>query len=297
MNLVLRQASRSTLQRAQLLVAGLWFVKTVLWSWDDIAELPLVLFEPVGLHRWVPASWWPTLLDASGLEATRYAVLLLLGLALWPAARSWAFLAAALVLTHHQGLLHGFGFVNHQELVLLYGLYVFAIFAFGGRQWEARAPGLPVILILLLLCLTYSMAGAYRLVRHPELFLDPATMMGWVLLNSARPLHYGWSLGLDLPWSVGLAWTMHLGFIGITVLELLAPLALVWRPFRIVFLLIIPIPFHVSCLLLMNIFFWENAVLMVLFFDLAPVRQRGPAVAPVGRDTSYPLASRRDASH
>lgn len=267
MNLVHRHASTASLRAAQALVVGLWLFKTGLWSWDDLAELPLALFQPVGLHRWLPPSCSPWMLAASGLAALRWLAIGLLLATTIRRVRPYAFVGAGIVLLHFQALQHGFGFVNHQEMVPLYALFVFGICAWGRTSWDTRVPGLPILAILVMLCLVYSIAGVYRVVRHPELFSDPATMVGWVLVNSARPLEYGWAIGLNLPWSAWLAWVMHVGFIGVTVLEIGAPLALVWRPFRIVFLAIMPIPFHVTCLLLMNIFFWENGVLMLLFLD------------------------------
>jgi len=278
MTLVHDRASVATPRTAQLLVAGMWFIKTALTHWSDIAELPPVLFAPVGFQRWLPPTWWSVLLDANVLEGMRFAVLAALGLSLWRAARAVSLLLAGLLLLHHQALRHGFGFVNHQELVPLYAVFLCAFFGFGGRAWEQRAPGLPIIGILLLLCLSYALAGAFRVLHHPELFLNPGAMMGWILLNSSRPLHYGWTLGLNLPWGPGLAWLLQAGLIVVTALEILAPLALVSARFRVVFLTVIPIPFHFACLILMNIFFWENAVLMLLFFDLAQLRHRAVQV-------------------
>ncbi len=273
MNLVHRHASTASLRAAQALVVGLWLFKTGLWAWDDLAELPLALFQPVGLHRWLPPSCFPWLLTASGLAALRWLAIGLLLATTIRRVRPYAFVGAGIVLLHFQALQHGFGFVNHQEMVPLYALFVFGICAWGRTPWDTRVPGLPILAILVMLCLVYSIAGVYRVVRHPELFSDPATMVGWVLVNSARPLEYGWTIGLNLPWSVWLAWVMHVGFIGVTVLEIGAPLALVWRPFRIVFLAIMAIPFHATCLLLMNIIFWENGVLMLLFLERASDHQ------------------------
>lgn len=280
MKLLHRDATPTTLRAAQVLVVALWLFKTVPWGWSDLAELPLSLFEPVGLHRWVPASWYPWFLDAGVLTWLRWLAIGCLVATFFGPVRPYAFIAAGLVLMHNQALQHGFGFVNHQELVPLYALFLFGLCGWGRRPWDARVPGLPIVVILLMLSLVYAMAGVYRVVRHPELFVDPATMMGWVLLNSARPLEYGWDVGLRLPWSHGLMWVMHIGFIGVTILEILAPLALVWRPFRWLFLLVIPFPFHFACLVLMNIFFWENAVLMLLFIDWSGwAARRGTGVA------------------
>jgi hypothetical protein len=269
MTLVHRDASTLTLARAELVVAALWFLKTAWTPWGDVGELPFDLFQPVGFHRWLPSAWWPALLDGGVLEALRFLALAALLATRWRPARAWGFLLAGVVIAHHQAIIHGFGFVNHQELVSLYALFVFGGFALAAPNPRPGQAGVPIVIVLAILCFTYVLAGVYRIVVHPEIIRDPGSMMGWILLNSARPLFYGWNIGLDLPWSPALAWATHAGFLLVNVLELLAPLALVWRPFRWLFLAVMVVPFHVGCLLLMNIFFWENGVLLLLFFDWA----------------------------
>jgi len=61
----------------------------------------------------------------------------------------------------------------------------------------------------------------------------------------------------------------RVGFVVVTLFEFLTPLCLLSRKFRYVWLIII-IPFHFLTWLLMNIFFWQNLLLMlVLFVDIS----------------------------
>lgn len=267
MTLVHRHTTERTLNGVRLFVAAIWLFKTATTPWSDIAELPLSLYSPVGPHRWLSPDWWPVLLSAPLLDALRWMVLAALAATLVPRLRGVAFLVAAVVITHHQALIHGFGFVNHQELVALYSLYILGAFSLWVREPTAEERGLPIVLILSLLCTSYVLAGVYRIVLRPDIFTDPGSMMGWVLINSARPLHYGFDVGLGLPWGPWLAYGLHAGFILVTALELLAPLALVSRWFRWFFLAVMVVPFHLGCLVLMNIFFWENAALLLLFLE------------------------------
>jgi hypothetical protein len=55
----------------------------------------------------------------------------------------------------------------------------------------------------------------------------------------------------------------------VTLFEILSPLALVWRRFRWVWLAVIA-PFHLTTLFTMNIFFWENLILLAVVFTGLP---------------------------
>jgi uncharacterized membrane protein len=56
---------------------------------------------------------------------------------------------------------------------------------------------------------------------------------------------------------------LNAGFVVVTVLEVLAPLCLFSRRFRLLWLGVM-VPFHVATLFLMKIFFWQNLILLVL---------------------------------
>ena len=280
MSLIHAQATPATLVWAERLVVLLWIGKTGWTAWSDLAELPFVLYEPVSFHRWIPAEWLGVLLRADVLAAMRASAIVLLLLALWSPLRALGFLGAGCVLMHHQALLYGFGFVNHQEIVLLYALFVFGLFALAGARWRERAPGAPLVVILALLAFSYVLSGVYRVLLHPEVLVDTGAMMGWILLNSYRPLYYGWEIGPTLPWGPTLAVLAQTGLVIVTVLEILAPVALWSRGFRWLFVAVMMVPFHLSCLLLMNIFFWENGALMLLFWETARRAPPGSAADP-----------------
>ena len=59
------------------------------------------------------------------------------------------------------------------------------------------------------------------------------------------------------------------GFFVVTLFEVLTPLALVWRRFRWAWLAVM-VPFHLSTLVTMNIFFWENLILLAVVFTNLP---------------------------
>src|SRR4029453_979242 len=58
---------------------------------------------------------------------------------------------------------------------------------------------------------------------------------------------------------------MKAGFIVTTAFEILTPAILLGNTFRRLWIAIM-IPFHISTLLTMNIFFWQNTVLILLLF-------------------------------
>jgi predicted DCC family thiol-disulfide oxidoreductase YuxK len=85
----------------------------------------------------------------------------------------------------------------------------------------------------------------------------------WVVEMSSKVSYFQFGLGryvVDYEW---LALALRYGLIFITVIETLALFCLVSRPFRLIFLSVV-IPFHVAVLLMMNILFAENMILISL---------------------------------
>jgi hypothetical protein len=76
---------------------------------------------------------------------------------------------------------------------------------------------------------------------------------------------------LDEPW---LAQLLKWSFPVATVLEVASPLALFSRSFRLVWVLGFVLPFHAGIMLLMNIVFIENCLLMLLFFNVTSLLAR-----------------------
>jgi hypothetical protein len=75
------------------------------------------------------------------------------------------------------------------------------------------------------------------------------------------------------PWLSGI---LSAGFAVITLVEILSPFCLLSRTFRRIWLVSM-LAFHVLTLLLMQIFFWENVVLILVLMTGLLVRRRGDA--------------------
>jgi hypothetical protein len=264
-------------------IFAIWLVKIAPDQLTFLAELPRSIFRPAGFLQFVPDEAWPLLLTAGTLGVFKAVIILSLVLAMI-GARPYKAIAifCAAALTIHQGLVRSFTFVNHQELPILFAVYVLAFYpAADGFTWPARKPAATnqqiysgaLVTITLLLLLPYTAAAAYRLAYSaPGIFLSDS-MPYW--LGSLSGLDAdGWSLGLwvlDYPILVS---AFKLVFPVTTGFELLAPLCIVWLRFRRVWLAVM-IAFHLLSWFLLNIFFWENLLLIaVLLSDVDQVYGR-----------------------
>jgi hypothetical protein len=217
----------------------------------------------------LPPAAWEWILAPVNLGGLRLGLAVGLLLLTWAADRdAWVRLlglpvAAAVIV--QQALPRSFGHVNHAEIGILWLLLLLTAFSWADRFNQRRGPPLaspPLVVGAFLFCLSYSLVG---LARVSFLGLDgwAGAMQAWAFRSSVSNPLAGPSLGLyayQIPWfGEMLRW----GLPFVTVCELLAPLALVCRPFRLVFLLGM-LGFHVGVWLIMNISFWENGVLLLL---------------------------------
>ena len=181
------------------------------------------------------------------------------------------------------------GFINHGQIGPLFVLLVFAVF--GGRHYlptlgfgpapdpqesawappagtrgPAAYPYTPVVwLAALMLIIPYTFIGINRFRQGGlELFQGDA-LLDYINLTSRRYSVYGSSVFLDLikiPW---LAAGLKAGYFVTTVFETCSAGVLFSRTFRRIWLIVI-VPFHVVTLFAMNIFFWENVLLILVLF-------------------------------
>ena len=181
------------------------------------------------------------------------------------------------------------GFINHAQLASLLVLLVFA--AFGGRRYLPRlgfgpdgdtpretgsalppaggATGfqyLPIVWLAgVMIIIPYTFIAMNRFFQGGlELFQGDA-LLDYIALTSRRYSVYGSSVFLDLievPW---LAAALKGGYLVTTLFELTSAGVLFSRMFRRVWLLVI-VPFHAVTLFAMNIFFWENVLLILVLF-------------------------------
>ncbi len=263
---------RQTLGFVRACVFLIWLVKIIPDPFFFLAELPFSIFKPSGVLRLVPTGVWQWLLDANILSAFKVFLVLTLILAMI-GVKPYRLIAviAAILLTVHQGLVRSFTFVNHQELGLLFCVYALAVFpAADGFSWPKRKQPVSspqtyagaLLTMTLLVVLPYCAIGAYRLVHAaPAIFFDDSLPF-W--LGSLSGLDAdGWSLGLWVLRHPMLVLILKVGFLIITFLELLAPLCLILPRFLKLWLAVI-IPFHFLSWFLLNIFFWENLLLIAL---------------------------------
>jgi hypothetical protein len=268
------KVSPQTLGFARITVYGIWFWHVVKDPLSKVAEVPFESFSPIGVLQLVPQPLWRLIYTTEFLSALKLTMLVglaLLVLGVGPF-RCIAILTCIL-LTFYQGLIRGFGYINHGELPILYSAYVLAVFpsahAVSLRRGEVdRAPPVmyqaPMITAALLLCLTYTFVGARRLAEGGLEIFSNGTIIYMIALRSFEPGPSGSGYGhlvLEHPW---LALMLQVGFPVVTAFELLSPLCLFYRGFRRAWLVAI-FAFHLMTGLFMQIWFTANFLLILVF--------------------------------
>lgn len=274
------EANARSLAAFRIWVFGAWLVLTLLCPFTELSRLPVEAFQSVGLLHNLPDAVWPIMLSTAGLWTIK---LTLLGSLLWsivggPKARV-AMAASVGLLLLVQSLLRGFsGHINHGELPLWFAALVLAcspsLDALAWRpEHDRRDPGkpradyaAPLQLIVVMFCLTYLFVGVVRLVDGGIPLLLSDSLRIWSIQAAYLPRFYTNDFGLLLYDWPQLSGALTAGFVIVTIFELLSPLVLFSRRFRYVWLAVI-VGFHFGTLLLMNIFFVPNLILMVVMID------------------------------
>jgi hypothetical protein len=137
-------------------------------------------------------------------------------------------------------------------------------FSVGGkatRERTASAYQFPLLIMLVAALLCYTMVGVHRFARGDYRVFDSAVVRSWLLQRGQEEFKYG-LLVANTPW---LLWCFRAGFFVCTVLEVISLACLRWRTFAYGWLVFFTV-FHFLSLLTMNIFFWENTILLWLLF-------------------------------
>jgi hypothetical protein len=253
-------------------------------GWSDL--LPRILFSPSGLAsvRYAAA----LLLFASALGVKPFRPLALGGVALF---------------TLYLALIGS----SHRELAAVYLGVALAlgpsatVWSVGPRLHEPtpvkpEAFAATLQLATFVFLLTYALIGAERLIRAaPDAFLD-GSLIWHIASNSDRNGTFRFTFGYRLLEHVPHARAFFgAGFLVSTLFEALAPLALFFRGFRRAFVLF-ALAFHTANLVLMNIEFTLNCVVLVLLLvdweppsahrateaTPAPAERDAPREQPVG---------------
>jgi hypothetical protein len=285
--------SRQHVTAVRTVVLGIWLTIVAITPYGDYAQLPDGMIAGYGLGR--------LLLGGHVLRAFFFSYPVLMALKwgaivgcalaiLYPNRFRWltpVVLVFIVVLDQLTKSLNGF--INHAQLAPLLVLLVFA--AFGGRRYLPRLgfgpdadapretgsalppPGgatgfqyVPIVWLAgLMIIIPYTFIAVNRFFQGGlELFRGDA-LLDYIALTSRRYSVYGSSIFLDLievPW---LAAALKAGYLVTTLFELTSAGVLFSRIFRRVWLLVI-VPFHAVTLFAMNIFFWENVLLILVLF-------------------------------
>lgn len=270
---------------ARIVVSGLWLSMLLFADLPGSADLPeewfdrngplLLLPESVAAALRSPASLWTVHLGGCGL-----AVACLLGVRPFPLV-AVPLLVTVLVAESLGPKAFTGGEINHAQLGAVFALAGLAIFPCGER-WSICGPArrrldphlakAAMLVPMLLLGAAYMAIGTRRIARNGiDIFLDE-TILTYFTSRSLIYSPTGFDYGLLVHDSAWLAAAAKAGFAVTTLCEALAPLCLLAGPRLRTVWLVVMVPFHLLSLFTMNIFFWENIVLILTFFTGWPQR-------------------------
>lgn len=254
------------------------------WAIGDptrIAALPRDWYVAQGPFRWLPGAFYAAVFDPTFLSGLRWSALAVAGVAA-TGLRPYPLFAGVFCVLYLllRALAAGFGgFIGHGWLALTFCSWVLAVFpaaavlALGRARPLARRAELytaPIVAMGALFCTCYFLLGLRRFARGGlEIFWNDAlpTYIGLASLKDGA--YGGFEYGVLILTSPLAAVAMKAGYFVVTVMEVLAPLCVLSGGFRWLWLAVM-IPFHLSTLLTMNIFFDNNIVLMLLSLTPLP---------------------------
>lgn len=276
---------------ARIVIFGLWWAIVTATPLHLLSELPHAIARPPGLLQLLPAAFWDFFLQAVPLTLFRVALTFSLSLVL-VGAKPFNLLAVVTVcgLLLFDGTLKTYGgFISHSHFSLLYVAALLSITPSGERlcvrmrfarssrplfqpiRMRMVDPGAVLRLGAFIVAVPYALIGFQRLLlTGTSIFIDDS-LPKFVLLRNLEPSEYSFSFGLLLVASPLLIAIVKLAFVAVTLAEITSPLVPFDHRVRRIWLAII-VPFHFFTLLTMNIFFWQNLILIALLFTEFPTR-------------------------
>ncbi len=259
---------------------GIWIVRLALDPLERLGELPLSVFRPIAPVMYFPETWQTFLMRPDTLWIFRLATIGILALAAFGFRFLTTGLLSCVALSVYQATVRGYGHVNHAEIIPLIAVYILTAFAWADHVERTKRPACPLIAVVLVLCLSYAFVGAYRLSNGGVGVFFTNGIERSAILNSNRTSWFNFGLGDFLLENQIVQLGLRLGFIFVTLAEILAPFCLVSKRCRIGFLLVI-FPFHLLTMLTMHIAFFENLLLLGLLVEF-----RRPKAAKKGTPES-----------
>jgi hypothetical protein len=255
-------------------VFALWLY-VFLTRWPHGIELPAELFVARGVGLLVPETVLSLLLSPGFTAFFPWVfvpVVLAAALGLRPF-RLWAVLAVVLLVMFDCRAKGFSGFVYHSMVLPLAttGVLACAPAADGFVVQRSKAAAVkpdsvyrfPLLVMLTAGLFCYTFMAVHRLVNGDYAVFNGEALHAWLLVRSQEPASTGFVLGTAVANSPVMFALYKAGFLVTTVLELLSLLCLYSRRFALVWLVYFLV-FHVLSLLTLNIFFWENSLMLPL---------------------------------
>lgn len=274
------ESSARGLATLRVAVYGTWLVVLLAWPITSAGQLPSEWFSPRGFARWLPGWMWEYSIESTTLSVI-HALAILGCSALLLGVRPFRPLAivTSLLLVYTETISKGFsGYANHGQSALLYAALILPYFPasdrlsiYGGKVSLRNAATYlaGMYCVAMSLAVTYSLIGVERIAEGGwDIFTGDALLVDLVR-TSHEYSRYGFNVVAWITHSAVLVMFLKMGFVVATIAEILSPFAIICRYFRYLWLVII-LSFHVSTLITMNIFFWENVVLLLVLFVLFP---------------------------
>jgi len=274
--LIHSNATSETLARFRLVIYVVWLVNIIRTPLHLYSYLPTESFNSWGLYSLfevvIEVSDTDFFLSSDFLYGFKFSLILLLLLCIFGIKPiKLITILTFLFLLFFDLLVKGhYGFTNHAQSALLFCTFIVTIFPssniftikFSKEEISADFRyKQALILCSVIILFAYSFIGTHRLVHDGIRVFTEGSILTHIILNSQNYSITGFQFAIGLLQNSFIQSLVISGYIVITIFEILAPLVLIYKPFRIVWLWVM-IPFHLSTLFLMNIFFWENIILL-----------------------------------
>lgn len=279
LHVIHENANEGNLRFARTLVFGFWSLYYVFNPVQNAADFPFASTDYVAIIASLPPPVLDWLWDKDSLFLLRLFAAVSAALCINRRLLFIFGLPLCLDLTLLQGVVRCFN-TSHGEVVPLLAAWTLTGFCMleprassQTRTWNDAF--YPLFVICAILTSTYFFAGLHRVLSDPTIIFSNA-MKHWAIAGTMKDNFLPPGLGHYTAKYLTLDWALRGAFLFTTVMELLSPLVLLQRKFRI-FWLMAMVGFHVGTLVFMRILFWENCLLYPLFFENIRLGGRSPS--------------------
>ncbi|MBU3728184.1 MAG: hypothetical protein FGM37_02910 [Phycisphaerales bacterium] len=272
MRLVDYPGSPRTLALARCTVGGLMLWIMAAQDLPGAAEIPHVWFDQIGPVALLPREWALTMLDIRFLSILRWtgiALAIAFAGGVSPAPLIGTLLALTATLAQCLGpkaFTGGFA-THHENAAILTTLLLAACYPRPSACPHAanRTARGVMLMCALVIGIMYMEVGCHRLLRGGAAMFLGDTIVAWQVSHSLQYSETGFRLGLLAANHPVLAVASKAGFLLATIAELVAPLCVLMGTRRRIAWIGALIAMHVGSALMMNVHFWENLVLLLVF--------------------------------